>query len=732
MDPGTTPSNIIPKYTLTASAGDGGSVSTLGGSYNKGTQISITATANSGYRFTGWSNGSLDNPVTVILDSNTILTANFEQVPVYSISVLAEEGGSVSTEGGDYSEGTQLTITATPDEGYEFSGWSDGSTESTRTIQASEDLTLTASFTELENSYQLTVSAGEGGKVSSEGGVYNEGTEVTITASADEGYRFIGWSDGSEEESITITITEEMSIEANFVKIISITVNSNSGGTINIESGEYDQGAELTVIATPNEGYQFIGWDGWANEIKENTFTFVVENNISFSAVFDVFYEGFSVNDVVFDESVGIDLRALETTFYNVSSDFYYKFNDNEFFVHPGTTPYKQDPTPTITLKKSENKWELDKIYRNASMSAPRNYEMIGNEFVIGDSGEHGDQPWLGNIWYGKIGPDNIEWIKVNNPSERTFFHDVSMGDLNADGIIDFIGVPNTSDGYTYGVFMQNSDGTFTKNNQIWKPENDMPFTIDIKDIYGDEKNEIITAAYGGRSAEYGSNNNPDVNRIEVYSFDSYTQSYKLTFRSYQITEYLGSPLGASSIITKDFNNDGILDISVAREEFTGQDEGSFNSIEVWLGDGNGNFNIAFTKVFEFTEIRFREYEVFDANLDGNLDILLRTNGGSDYFLPINESGMDRQGAISLNKSIWLGDGSGSFDYYKDKELIYNFRNSPPLNMGGYNGSSSTPHVINPFMRNGKLVFYGNRIMSNVNVVGYLKMRFIEIEIDLK
>ena len=54
MDPGTTPSNIIPKYTLTASAGDGGSVSTLGGSYNKGTQISITATANSGYRFTGW------------------------------------------------------------------------------------------------------------------------------------------------------------------------------------------------------------------------------------------------------------------------------------------------------------------------------------------------------------------------------------------------------------------------------------------------------------------------------------------------------------------------------------------------------------------------------------------------------------------------------------------------------------------------------------------------------
>jgi hypothetical protein len=48
QDPGTTPSNIVPKFTLTASAGDGGSVSTLGGSYNKGTQITITATPSLG------------------------------------------------------------------------------------------------------------------------------------------------------------------------------------------------------------------------------------------------------------------------------------------------------------------------------------------------------------------------------------------------------------------------------------------------------------------------------------------------------------------------------------------------------------------------------------------------------------------------------------------------------------------------------------------------------------
>ena len=67
------------------------------------------------------------------------------------------------SNGGEYQQGTQVTLTATPDEGYEFSGWSDGSTEATRVITASEDLTLTASFTELIISYTLTVTSQEGG-----------------------------------------------------------------------------------------------------------------------------------------------------------------------------------------------------------------------------------------------------------------------------------------------------------------------------------------------------------------------------------------------------------------------------------------------------------------------------------------------------------------------------------------------------------------------------------------
>ena len=151
------PTNITPKFILTSSAEEGGSVDPSTGSFIGGTQVSITATASSGYRFTGWSNGSSDNPLTVTLYYNTSVTANFEQIPVYSLIISAEDGGSVSSEGGEYSEGTEVTITATPDEGYEFIFWSDGSTESTRVISASENLTLTASFINANSSSGLPV-----------------------------------------------------------------------------------------------------------------------------------------------------------------------------------------------------------------------------------------------------------------------------------------------------------------------------------------------------------------------------------------------------------------------------------------------------------------------------------------------------------------------------------------------------------------------------------------------
>ena len=84
----TAPTQTVKQYTLTASVrcigqlycgqGEGGSV-TGGGTFASGTQVSLTASPSSGYSFSGWSNGSTANPLTVTLNSNTIITANFQR-----------------------------------------------------------------------------------------------------------------------------------------------------------------------------------------------------------------------------------------------------------------------------------------------------------------------------------------------------------------------------------------------------------------------------------------------------------------------------------------------------------------------------------------------------------------------------------------------------------------------------------------------------------------------------
>ena len=75
----------IPNYTLSVTAGDGGSVSSEGGSFEAGKVVAITATANPEYVFSGWSNGSTENPLSVTMNSDQILSASFDEV-IYILS----------------------------------------------------------------------------------------------------------------------------------------------------------------------------------------------------------------------------------------------------------------------------------------------------------------------------------------------------------------------------------------------------------------------------------------------------------------------------------------------------------------------------------------------------------------------------------------------------------------------------------------------------------------------
>ncbi len=78
---------------------------------------------------------------------NVVQAAIDESTVQYTLTVLASEGGTVSTEGGTYDEGTEVTITATPSEGYRFTGWEGSdSTSASLTITLNSNQTFKALF----------------------------------------------------------------------------------------------------------------------------------------------------------------------------------------------------------------------------------------------------------------------------------------------------------------------------------------------------------------------------------------------------------------------------------------------------------------------------------------------------------------------------------------------------------------------------------------------------------
>ena len=240
------------QYTITVlSANETMGYVSGGGTFYDGDQITISATPYAGYRFVRWNDGNIDNPRTITVTGNTTYIANFEAIPVqYTITVLSasETMGSV-TGGGNYYGGSQTTISATPNEGYRFIGWNDNNTDNPRTITVTGNAIYIASFEELPAQYTITVlSASEIMGSVTGGGVFYEGAQTTISATPNEGNRFVGWNDNNTDNPRTITVTGDATYIASFevnVYYSSFTAEACGVYTWNeqtyTESGEYQQ-----------------------------------------------------------------------------------------------------------------------------------------------------------------------------------------------------------------------------------------------------------------------------------------------------------------------------------------------------------------------------------------------------------------------------------------------------------------------------------------------------------
>jgi len=292
--------------------------------YNAGETVTVTADPMDGYTFTGWTGNvnKTDNSVTITMNGNMTLNANFQQ-NTYSLSVNANptQGGTVSRnpQKSAYTYGEEVTVTATPATGYAFDGYTGAvtSTSAGVTVIMNDNKTLTAKFIQqTAPSYTLSTVANPAVATISrrpDNASYQTGETVTVTAPTTEGYTFTGWSGASTStaSSVTITMDGNKSLTANYKSmdyILTVDVIPAVGGTVsrNPNNNTYTYNQIVTVDATPAVGYKFTGWSGAAaaGASTYSTYATVTMNsNKSLTATFEQFV--FSLSTYAFPSGTG-------------------------------------------------------------------------------------------------------------------------------------------------------------------------------------------------------------------------------------------------------------------------------------------------------------------------------------------------------------------------------------------------------------------------------------------
>jgi len=264
------------QYTLTITVIGNGNVTTdpYKTTYVYGENVTLTATPDPEWTFAGWSGdvSSSENPITVMMDSNKFIIANFTSANYHILTIIKIGNGTVNKnpDYAVYAHDENVTLTAIPDAGWKFVEWSGDLTgnDNPVTITMNSSKVVTATFTPLQ--YTLILSVNGSGQIikTPDQETYTYGTVVTLEAVPDLGWIFTGWGGDLNETTspTTIIITSNKTISATFTQqeyTILIHVEPPEGGSVNVNpEGPYHYGDTVQFEAVPTSGWYFAGWSG--------------------------------------------------------------------------------------------------------------------------------------------------------------------------------------------------------------------------------------------------------------------------------------------------------------------------------------------------------------------------------------------------------------------------------------------------------------------------------------
>ena len=296
-----TASWTIDQYTLTVLSADETMGTVTGdGLYDYGTNVTITATPKSGFKFVKWDddNTNASREVTIPVGGVTY-TATFEaDIANYTVKHWQQ---NLTADGYDEVEADRQTTSGTIGE----QTAAEAKTYEGFTARSFEQVTIAVSGTVVNiyydrNTNNITSSPASGGSYTVKvGGVEvvsgKFGQTVTLSATADSYYSFTSWSVTAGENAVTVTNNQftmpdaDVTISATFTRNtqpITITIPDEGGTVTGVVSGNsYPEGSEQTIEAVPAEHYHFVEW---SDHITDNPRTITVGTSNVYTPIFAI------------------------------------------------------------------------------------------------------------------------------------------------------------------------------------------------------------------------------------------------------------------------------------------------------------------------------------------------------------------------------------------------------------------------------------------------------------
>lgn len=338
----------IIQYSLTieVTPSQGGSVSNSSGIYDTGETISLLATPSPEYVFKNWSGGAsgTNNPITIVMNSNKNITANFEKKK-YPLTIEVEGEGIVEEvikvlgKSADYSSGTIVELTATPADEWLFKEWKG-------------DITSTDNPVQITISNPKTVTA-----------VFEKITSIAITNPIDEliiSHEYFPEIKGRTVSGLEISITDFVILSDDKVTIVDKKIVGAKSGYSSIEINYGDLKVTSQFYVNPIEYLNVDDFLSTPASGSELIIPVVVINYLPTKNGIHINQDTYPIRD--YGDVIVQDLPISEVSKWILSNDLKTKFSIEEGSKYRGFNNSNAIPYVGIRVLKYINLYEVPKL----------------------------------------------------------------------------------------------------------------------------------------------------------------------------------------------------------------------------------------------------------------------------------------------------------------------------------------------------------------------------------